>query len=64
MTHNLQSVRELDHWAGELACPVCLGALRIDVAAVVCTECKRSYPVVDGVPVLISDRADSRDTQP
>lgn len=61
MSHNRQSERALDQWASELACPVCFGALRIDEAAVVCTLCMRSYPIVDGIPVLISERSGSND---
>jgi uncharacterized protein YbaR (Trm112 family) len=44
-------------WASDLACPVCHGALRIDEADVVCAACGRVYPVVDGIPVLIVERA-------
>jgi uncharacterized protein YbaR (Trm112 family) len=43
---------------GELACPACRGALRLEEARVVCTGCERSYPVVDGIPVLIVERAE------
>jgi len=39
-----------------LACPVCRAALRADADAIVCTECSRRYPVIDGIPVLIADR--------
>jgi hypothetical protein len=41
-----------------LACPACLGVLRIDEAHVVCAGCGRAYPVIDGIPVLIADRAE------
>jgi uncharacterized protein len=40
-----------------LACPVCFGALKAGVESIACTECKRVYPVVDGIPVLIAERA-------
>lgn len=63
MSHDRQPVRALDQWAGELACPVCFGALRIDEAAVVCTQCKRSYPIVDGIPVLIKGQAEHRNAE-
>jgi len=42
---------------GQLACPVCLGELRLEGASLVCAGCGRSYPVVDGIPVLIAERA-------
>jgi uncharacterized protein YbaR (Trm112 family) len=41
----------------QLACPVCLGALRLDDAGLVCLDCGRCYPIVDGIPVLIAERA-------
>jgi len=41
-----------------LACPVCLGKLRPENARLFCVGCGRAYPVVDGIPVLIADRAD------
>ena len=40
----------------QLACPACLGELRMDGARVVCAACARVYSVVDGIPVLIADR--------
>ena len=43
----------------QLACPACLGELRTEVARLTCTDCMRVYPVVDGIPVLIAERADS-----
>jgi uncharacterized protein YbaR (Trm112 family) len=43
-----------------LACPVCSGDLsRVD-ERLVCGGCGRAYPVVDGIPVLIAERAESR----
>jgi uncharacterized protein YbaR (Trm112 family) len=41
----------------QLACPACLGDLRAEEARLVCTACGRAYPVVDGIPVLIAERA-------
>ncbi len=40
-----------------LACPVCLGGLSIEQERLVCEGCGRSYPIVDGIPVLIAERA-------
>ncbi|MGO9337736.1 MAG: Trm112 family protein [Terracidiphilus sp.] len=40
----------------QLACPVCLGALRLDGERLVCAGCGRGYPIVDGIPVLIGSR--------
>jgi uncharacterized protein YbaR (Trm112 family) len=45
-------------WIGELACPACLGALRLGEDTVTCTACGRIYPLVEGIPVLIMERAE------
>lgn len=41
----------------QLACPACLGELRLDGDRLVCEGCGRGYPIVDGIPVLIAGRA-------
>jgi uncharacterized protein YbaR (Trm112 family) len=41
----------------QLACPVCFESLRPAENAVVCAGCGRAYPVIDGIPVLIAERA-------
>jgi uncharacterized protein YbaR (Trm112 family) len=38
----------------QLACPACLGALRLEETRLLCTACSRAYPIVDGIPVLIA----------
>jgi hypothetical protein len=48
---------------GRLACPACYGDLRLetsglDATRLVCVECPRRYPIVDGIPVLIAERAE------
>jgi uncharacterized protein YbaR (Trm112 family) len=40
----------------QLACPACLGALRLEDGNLLCAECGRAYPIVDGIPVLIAGR--------
>ena len=52
-----KNLKAIEEWTSQLACPACFGALRFDAASVVCAECGRSYPVVDGIPVLIAERA-------
>ena len=47
----------LAQWADDLVCPVCFAALSFFETTVVCRGCARSYPVVDGIPVLIPQRA-------
>jgi hypothetical protein len=39
-----------------LACPVCLGDLRLEGERLACAGCGRGYPIVDGIPVLIAGR--------
>ena len=43
----------------QLACPVCHGGLRLAMPEenIVCVGCGRAYPLVDGIPVLIAERA-------
>jgi len=38
----------------QLACPACLGALRLEAMHLLCAACTRAYPIVDGIPVLIA----------
>jgi hypothetical protein len=45
--------------AATLACPACHGELRPEETRLVCASCARGYPVVDGIPVLIAERAES-----
>jgi uncharacterized protein YbaR (Trm112 family) len=40
----------------QLACPACLGALRLETGKLVCIACGRAYPIVDGIPALIAGR--------
>jgi uncharacterized protein YbaR (Trm112 family) len=40
-----------------LACPVCRQTLALGPETVRCTACNRSYPIADGIPVLLSGRA-------
>jgi uncharacterized protein len=42
-----------------LACPGCRGDLRLESECLVCDGCGRRYPVADGIPVLIAERADA-----
>jgi uncharacterized protein len=40
-----------------LACPVCHSSLLEENNEIRCTQCQRRYPVEDGIPVLLEDRA-------
>jgi uncharacterized protein len=43
----------------QLACPVCFGALRLNSSSsqITCLVCQRRYPLIDGIPVVIPERA-------
>jgi uncharacterized protein len=41
-----------------IVCPACRGQLHLEGdVSVRCMACGRAYPIVDGIPVLILDRA-------
>jgi uncharacterized protein YbaR (Trm112 family) len=42
-----------------LACPACRGDLGLGNEWVTCTGCGRAYPIVEGIPVLIVERAET-----
>jgi hypothetical protein len=44
-----------------IACPACRGDLRLDAAWLACAGCRRRFPIVDGIPVLIVERAEGVD---
>jgi uncharacterized protein YbaR (Trm112 family) len=41
----------------QLACPACIGDLRLEAQELICAACGRRYPIVDGIPVLIVDKS-------
>jgi len=40
-----------------LVCPACHAGLVLNADTIDCTGCRRRYPIVDGLPVLIESRA-------
>ncbi|HSY67350.1 MAG TPA: Trm112 family protein [Edaphobacter sp.] len=40
-----------------VVCPVCRQTLQLEAEAIQCKGCGRRYPIVDGIPVLLADRA-------
>ena len=40
-----------------LVCPVCRQSLVLDESTVRCSACNRHYPILDGIPVLLAERA-------
>ena len=41
-----------------LACPVCKTAVVMEHEKIVCTSCRRRYPIRDGIPVMLIDEAE------
>jgi uncharacterized protein YbaR (Trm112 family) len=41
-----------------LACPVCKAPLRLEEQTLVCTKTHVRYPVEEGIPILLADRAE------
>ncbi len=41
----------------QLACPACMGDLRLNEERLICAGCGRIYPILDGIPVLVAERA-------
>jgi uncharacterized protein len=42
----------------QLACPACYGELSRENSRLLCIVCGQAYPIVDGIPVLIIERAE------
>ena len=55
--NNPQSVEFRPAVLEQLACPACQGELALAGGAIRCRGCGRSYPLIDGIPVLIAERA-------
>jgi hypothetical protein len=41
-----------------LACPACRGDLQPAHSGLICAGCRRAYPILDGIPILIAERAE------
>lgn len=41
-----------------LACPLCKTDVRLEGDHIVCTKCGRRYPIRDGIPVMLIDKAE------
>ena len=42
-----------------LACPACRTAVRLEEDRLVCVSCDRKFPIVDGIPVMLLEEADT-----
>jgi hypothetical protein len=55
------ATKETFEWSGVVpegvVCPACFGELSAGAGTLVCAGCGRRYPVVNGIPVLIVERA-------
>lgn len=41
-----------------LACPACKADVELKEEKIVCTKCKRKYPIKDGIPIMLIDEAE------
>ena len=41
-----------------LACPVCKAEVKLVDDRLVCVQCKRRYPIRDGIPVMLVEEAE------
>lgn len=41
-----------------LACPACKGNVEHKDDRIVCVQCGRRYPIQDGIPVMLVDKAE------
>ena len=57
----MQDVERVAKVLEMVVCPACYGPLNLDSTAgeARCGECGKSYPIVDGIPVLLVSRAHS-----
>ena len=41
-----------------LACPACKAGVELKDEKILCTKCKRKYPIRDGIPVMLIEEAE------
>ena len=46
-----------------LACPLCKTDVILENDKLVCTKCKRRYPVKDGIPIMLIEEAELDEKQ-
>jgi uncharacterized protein len=44
-----------------LACPACKKSVTLENDRIVCANCRRKYPIKDGLPVMLLDEAEKPD---
>ncbi|MDD5108959.1 MAG: Trm112 family protein [Candidatus Omnitrophica bacterium] len=40
-----------------LVCPACKGDVELKARKIVCKKCGKTYPVSDGIPIMLIDQA-------
>lgn len=53
------SLSMLESVLDQLACPACRAGLLMRESRLVCTGCRREFPIIEGIPVLIADQIDT-----
>ena len=43
-----------------LACPLCKTEVILENDAIVCTQCRRKYPIRDGIPIMLIEEAQAQ----
>ena len=41
-----------------LACPACKADVELKENRIVCTKCRRKYPIRDGIPIMLIEEAE------
>ena len=41
-----------------LACPACKADVQLRENKIVCTKCNRSYPIREGIPIMLIEEAE------
>ena len=42
-----------------LACPACKHDVKLEDDKIVCTHCKKRYPIKDNIPIMLVDEAEN-----
>jgi len=46
-----------------LACPLCKKDVTVQGNKIVCTQCKRRYPIKNGIPIMLIEEAQLNEEQ-
>ncbi|MCF7916667.1 MAG: Trm112 family protein [Candidatus Omnitrophica bacterium] len=42
-----------------LACPVCKADVKLAQNKIICTKCRRKYPIKDDIPIMLEEEAET-----